>query len=177
MRAFTLRISFVILVIILAGCVPAATEISASATPAETATLLPPTFTAMPAQTPTLALSPTPIPTANFTLADVIGMWTRSDPDRGTLFLIFNEDGSYIASHGTPEGIVHSGIFTLDGRIFTFVNGWNCVPLGETEGQFILRLTGGGKYLLFEPLNDPCPDRPNAFKGLRWDRVEATPTP
>jgi hypothetical protein len=166
----------IILLISLSSCqsvstdIPVSTQIAPTLIP-ETPTLVPPTETQAPAE------SSTPIPTANFTLPDIIGLWTRSDPDRGTLFLIFNEDGSYVASHGTPEGIVHSGTFTLDGRIFTFVNGWDCSPLDETKGEYILRLTGGGKYLLFEPLNDECPDRPSAFKGLRWDRFMTTPTP
>ena len=164
-----------VLLIGLLGCQPIATanptrSLNVPALIPDTSTPLPSTST----QAPTY--SPTPIPTANFILTDIVGMWTRSDPNRGTLFLIFNEDGSYVASHGTPEGIVHSGTFTLDGRIFTFVNGWDCSPQGETEGQYVLRLTGGGKYLLFEPLNDECPDRPSAFKGLRWDRFIATPT-
>ena len=137
----------------------------------ETPTTLPPTATHAPTD------SPTPIPTANFTIANILGIWTRTDPGRGTLFLILNEDGAYVASHGTPEGIVHSGEFTLDGRIFTFVNGWDCSPLGETTGEYILRLTGGGMYLLFEPFNDECPDRPGAFKSFRWDRIVVTPTP
>jgi hypothetical protein len=158
------------------GCQPAATssptfaEITPTLIP-ETPTSVPPTATQAPTE------SPTPIPTANFVLADILGMWTRSDFERGTLFLIFNEDGSYVASHGTPEGIVHSGEFILEDRIFTFVNGWDCSPMGEVAGQYILRLAGGGKYLLFEPIDDECPDRPSAFKSLRWDRVAVTPTP
>ena len=176
MKTIIQKACFIVLLIGLSSCqpvrtdIPAFTEIVPTLIP-ETSTSVLLTATQVPTGTPT------PIPTANFTLADVIGMWTRSDFDRGTLFLIFNEDGSYVASHGTPEGIVHSGQFTLEGRIFTFVNGWDCSPLGETEGEYILRLTGGGKYLLFEPLNDECPDRPSAFKGLRWDRVLVTPTP
>jgi hypothetical protein len=170
------KICFIVSLIALWSCQPATSEI-----PVVTEmppTLLPETPTPLPpTATPAPTDSPTPIPTANFVLADIFGMWTRSDPDRGTLFLIFNEDGSYIASHGTPEGIVHSGSFTLDDRIFTFVNGWNCSPIGEVAGQYILRLAGGGKYLLFEPLNDECPERPSAFKSLRWERVAVTPTP
>ena len=170
------KICFIVSLIALWGCQPATsetpvvTEMPPTLIP-ETPTLLTPTVTPAPTD------SPTPIPTANFLLGDILGMWTRSDPDRGTLFLIFNEYGSYIASHGTPEGIVHSGNFTLDDRIFTFVNGWDCSPVGEVAGQYVLRLAGGGKYLLFEPLNDECPDRPSAFKSLRWDRVAVTPTP
>ena len=176
MKATFQKVSFVVLLVTLSSCqpatseIPTVTEIRPTLIP-ETPTPLPPTVTQAPRD------SPTPIPTANFVLADILGMWTRSDFERGTLFLIFNEDRSYVASHGTPEGIVHTGTFTLDDRIFTFVNGWDCSPQGEIAGQYLLRYTGGGKYLLFEPLDDECPDRPSAFKGLRWDRVAATQTP
>ncbi|HUG33397.1 MAG TPA: hypothetical protein VMJ90_01410 [Anaerolineales bacterium] len=171
MKTVTLQTALVMILILLPGCYPAATEVvPATAAPADTATPPPPTVTVTPP-----AGSPTPIPTANFTLAEIVGMWTRSDPDRGDLFLIFREDGSYVASHGTPEGIVHTGQFSLEGRIFTFINGWNCSPQGETEGQYILRLAGGGKYLLFEPLDDTCPDRPSVFKSYRWDRAGTSP--
>ena len=161
-----LRISLALSIIALAGCAQAAIETSASATPADTATPAPPTATFTP------AVSPTPIPTANFTLADIIGTWFRSDPDRGNLYMIFQEGGGYLASHGTPDGVVHAGKYTLDGRVFTFVDGWNCSPLGETEGKYILRLGGGGNFLLFETLDDKCPDRPSALKSVRWDKVE-----
>ena len=171
MKTYTLRIYLAFLLIALNACAPIATEVPASATPADTETPQPPTATFMP------VVSPTPIPTANFTLADIVGLWFRSDPDRGNLYMTFREDGTFIASHGTPDGIVHSGSFTLEGRVFIFMNGWNCAPLGETMGKYILRMAGGGKFLLFEPLDDPCPDRPSVFKSLRWDRVEATPTP
>lgn len=166
MNTVTLRGCFALLLIALASCAPAATEIPASPTPADTATPAPPTATFTP------AVSPTPIPTANFTLADIIGTWFRSDPDRGNLYLIFQEGGGYLASHGTPDGVVHSGKYTLDGRVFTFVNGWNCSPLGETEGKYILRLGGGGQFLLFETLDDKCPDRPSSLKSVRWDKIE-----
>lgn len=172
MKNVTLRTAaFVMFLILLAGCSPTATG-AAPAIAAQADTATPP----LPTVTVTLpAASPTPIPTANFTLADIVGMWTRSDPDRGDLFLIFRENGSYVASHGTPDSIVHAGQFLLEGRIFTFINGWNCSPQGETEGQYILRLAGGGKYLLFEPLDDTCPDRPSVFKSYRWDRAETPP--
>lgn len=176
MKAIVPKACFSILWIGLSSCqpmttdIPVLTETVPSLIP-ETPTPIPPTSTQVPTGTPT------PIPTANFTLTDITGMWTRSDFDRGTLFLIFNEDGSYIASHCMPEGIVHSGEFTLEGRIFTFLNGWDCSPLDETEGEDILRLTGEGKYLLLEPLNDECLDCPSAFKSLRWDQVAVTPTP
>lgn len=172
MRKPALRMLPFLFAIVLVGC--------ASATPTEAPTSLPATDTSTPAPptaTFTPAESPTPIPTANFTLADITGLWFRADPDRGDLYITINADGSYKASHGTPDGIVHSGKYTLAGRLFTFVNGWNCSPLGETAGVYLLRLAGGGKYLTFEPLDDICPDRPPVFKSLRWDRVEATPTP
>ncbi|MBI5961857.1 MAG: hypothetical protein HY863_00145 [Chloroflexi bacterium] len=130
-------------------------------------------FTIQP--TPTqLAADATPIPTANFVPKDLLGIWTRSDPDRGTLFLIFNENGTYAASHGSPDTIIHSGDYSLEGRVFTFMNGWDCA---DTPGIYIARIIAGGKYLLLEPLDDNCADRPIALKGLRWDRVEAAPTP
>jgi hypothetical protein len=155
----------------------------ASCAPAEPATKGPPptvaaTSTPLPAPSPTQLLeSPTPIPTANFTLADIVGTWTRSDPDRGLLFLIFDENGNYLASHGEPKSVVHAGDFSLEGRLFTFLSGWDCSPAEHTPGKYILRMAGGGKYLLFEPLEDTCPDRPSVFRSLRWDRLEPTPVP
>lgn len=173
MNSLFLRTGLVFMLFLIAGCSPAAAAVTpAPTTPADTATAPPPTATPAP-PTP----SPTPIPTADFTLADIIGIWFRSDPDRGNLYITFSEDGSYRASHGTPEDVVHSGRYTLEDRLFTFVNGWNCSPLGETAGVYILRMAGGGKYLLFEPLDDSCPDRPPVFKSYRWDRLLATPTP
>lgn len=170
MKTF-LHMGFAFSLLTLAGCVTAAsTDAPTFVPPTETATPVPPTATE-PVETPT------PIPTANFTLSNILGLWFRSDPERGALYLTISEDGSYTASHGTPDDVVHSGSYSLEGRIFTFVNGWNCSPLGETQGQYILRLAGGGAYLLFEPLEDACPDRPQAFKSFRWDRITATPTP
>jgi len=145
--------------------------------PESLATAAPPSptiaFTIQPAQTQ-LTTSATPIPTANFVPEDLLGIWTRSDLDRGTLFLVFNENGTYVAAHGRPDAIVHSGDYLFDGKVFTFFNGWDC---DDMSGVYAFRITGGGKYLLLEPLNDNCPDRPAALKGYRWDRVEATPTP
>jgi hypothetical protein len=155
----------------------------ASCAPAATVTEAPPaapvaTSTPSPAPPPTQPLeSPTPIPTANFTLADIVGTWTRSDPDRGLLFLIFDENGNYLASHGTPDSVVHAGDFSLDGRLFTFLSGWDCSPAEHTPGQYILRIAGGGRYLLFEPFEDTCPDRPSVFRSFRWDRVDPAPSP
>ncbi len=155
---------FFLMVIGLSACQPSAVVVPATETH-------PPPPTVIPAQP-----SPTPFPTANFSPEDIIGIWTRSDPDRGELFIIINSDGSYITSHGTPDGIIHAGFYTLDGRLFTFVDGWNCSPAATTPGQYIIRLTGG-KYLLFEPVNDTCPDRPGILKSYRWDRVKMTPVP
>ncbi len=157
-----------VLIVALSACQPAP-DTAAPASPSPE----PPSPTSTPAPTQEQV---TPIPTANFLLEDILGIWTRSDPERGDLFIIINSDGSYNASHGSPDSIVHAGAYTLEGRIFTFVDGWDCSPEETTPGQYILRLSGG-KYLLFEPYNDTCPDRPSAFKSYRWDRVEPTPTP
>ena len=158
-----------LLIVGLSACQPS-TVVPALVVPAVTETQSP-----APTITPTQP-SPTPIPTANFAPEDIIGVWARSDPDRGDLFITISSDGSYSASHGTPDDIVHSGAYTLDGRLFTFVDGWNCSPEATTPGQYVIRLTAG-KYLLFEPYKDTCPDRPSVFKSLRWDKFEATPAP
>lgn len=167
MRTFIFRVVLIALIVAVTGCSPAATEIPVSATPSDTATPAPPTATFTP------SISPTPIATADFTLADFLGTWFRSDPDRGNLYMIFKEDGGYIASHGTPDGVVHSGKFKLDGRVLTFENGWNCSPLGNTVGMYILQMGGGGKFLYFATLDDKCPDRPSALKSVRWNKIVA----
>ena len=167
MRTFILRVALMALIVAATACSPTATEIPASATPLDTATPAPPTATSTP------AISPTPIATADFTLADFVGTWFRSDPDRGNLYMIFREDGGYVASHGTPDGIVHSGKYTLDGRVLTFLDGWNCSPLGNTVGMYILQMGGDGNYLYFATLDDKCPDRPSALKSVRWNKTVA----
>ena len=159
---------FLLLIIFPSACQPVAPATVAAKT---TPTII---FTIQPTETQLAAIDATPIPTANFAPEDLLGIWTRSDPERGTLFLVFNENGIYVASHGSPETIIHSGDYLLEGRVFTFINGWDCE---DTPGVYILRIIGGGKYLLLEPIEDSCPDRPGGLKGLRWDRVEATPAP
>ena len=166
----TLRSLFGVLYLLLIVFLPAC-QANAATMPAVES----PTITSTTQPTPTRPTA-TPIPTANFAPEDIIGIWTRSDPDRGNLFITISSDGSYGASHGTPDDIVHSGVYTLDGRLFTFVDGWNCSPEATTPGQYIIRLTAG-KYLFFEPYNDTCPDRPSVFKSVRWDRVETIPAP
>lgn len=150
------------------------------APPTATATPLPPTATATPVP-PTPTASPTalpPIPAADFTLSDIVGAWTRSDRDRGDLFLSFLERGGYLAAHGTPGGVVHAGAYTLDGRLLTFMDGWNCSPLpDDTPGRYVLRLMNEGKWLFLDLYQDDCPDRPNALRGFRWTRFVPTPTP
>jgi hypothetical protein len=82
-----------------------------------------------------------------------------------------------VASHGSLEGVVHAGKFTLEGRLFTFVDGWNCSPEPHTPGRYLLRLGSGGKWLYFDLYDDSCPDRPASLKGFRWTRYVQGPTP
>jgi hypothetical protein len=144
--------------------------VSSTVTPAPTTT------STLPIPTQPSATLPA-IPTADFSPQDIIGMWTRSDPDRGDLYMIFTEGNTYTASHGTPNGVVHSGSFTLEGSLFTFLDGWNCSPKpDDTPGKFVLRLSGG-RFLYFDLYEDTCPDRPEALSRVRWERVTKTPTP
>ena len=146
--------------------------------PKESSTVTPdPTTThTLPIPTQPSATYPA-IPTADFLPQDIIGMWTHSDPDRGDLYMIFTDRSTYTASHGTPNGVVHSGTFTLDGSLFTFLDGWNCYPEpDDTPGRYVLRL-GGGRFLFFDPYEDTCVERPEVFRGYRWERVTRTPTP
>ncbi len=127
-----------------------------------------------PILTPTTEPSPTTAPTNTaipVTIETLTDTWTRTDPERGTLFLIFDADGNFTASHGTPEGIMHTGHFSLEGNVFTFLDGWDCSPLGETPGTYTLRLAGEGKFLIFTTLGDACPGRPEGLNGYRFDRT------
>ena len=156
------------------------TATAAPVPPAATATPIPPTATATPIpSTPTA--SPTalpPIPAADFAFADILGTYTRSDRDRGDLFLSFFEKGGYVASHGTPAGVVHAGAYALEGRLLTFKDGWNCSPMpNDTPGRYVLRLANAGKLLFLDLYKDACPDRPNALRSYRWTRFVPTPTP
>ncbi len=153
-----------LLSVFLSACQSASVTTLAAETPTITSTIQP---------TPTQP-SMTPIPTADFLPGDVFGVWTRSDPERGDLFLVFNENGTYFASHGTPDTIVHSGDYSLEGRLFTFMNGWDCT---DTPGIYILRIISDGRSLLLDTLEDKCPDRPGTLKSYRWDKLEATPAP
>lgn len=169
MNTALLRIGLIIAFILPAGCAPAAA----------------PTSIVLPSSTPlppilTLTPSDTPIPTATLVVAleQITGIWTREDFERGTLFLVINEDLTYIAAHGSPQGVMHSGTFSMRAGVFTFVTGWDCSPLaGDIEGQYSLRLIRAGKSLYFYPIDDLCPDRPSALKGFSWNRVEGTPAP
>ncbi|MCC7354897.1 MAG: hypothetical protein IT330_14225 [Anaerolineae bacterium] len=169
-----------IVLIVLAGCRSAASPQEAApvaqATAAPTATALPPTSTPLPPPPTATPAPPTatatprePIPTADFTLQDIVGTWTRNDADRGQLFINIGESGKYGAAHGTPDSVVHGGTYTLDGRVLTFVSGWDTCP----AGSYLLRLvtSAGKKVLFFDPLSDAdCADRYNTFRGRRWDR-------
>ncbi|MEW6400894.1 MAG: hypothetical protein AB1649_03785 [Chloroflexota bacterium] len=141
------------------GCAPATT------------TLTTPTHEPVFSPTPTSSALPTAIPTADFTIEDISGTWTRIDPERGQLFLILDANGNYTASHGSPDDVVHAGTYSLEDRMFTFLDGWDCSPAEQSPGKYVIRLAGEGKYLLFEPDEDACPDRPESLKGFRWDRV------
>ena len=152
-----------LLIVGLSACQPSAVGVPA------TETQSPSSSTPTPTQP-----SPTPIPTANFAPEDILGIWKHEDQDRGTLFLVFLDDGTYRASHGSPDVVIHSGKYTLEDRVFTFVDGWEC---SDSAGVYMIRISGGGKYLLFETLDDACAERPSALKSIRWDQVEATPAP
>lgn len=148
---------------------PATATLEPPATqPPATATARPPTAIVAP-PTPT----PTAIFTPDFAPGEMWGIWTRSDPERGQLYLIFQEDGTYRASHGTPEDGVHGGAFTLDGRLFTFLDGWNCSPKPRnTPGQYVVRLAADRTALFLDPVQDRCPDRSAAVGYKRWVRYE-----
>lgn len=172
--------------VFMAACQPAPAAVStATLAPSATQTTSPVPLTATPttappSATPTATVAPTrtptplpPVPTANFAPEDIVGTWARIDPDRGNLFFTFGADGVYDAAHGNLEGTVHHGTYTLEGRLLTIVDGWNCDPDEATPGQYVLRLIGGGNWLYFDPYLDTCPDRPEAVSGFRWDRYEA----
>lgn len=152
----------------LAACAPA--QIVASSPVSPTATHLPPTATAPPPTTPPIPMTatrvPTLIPTADFPPEALIGVWTRSDPERGQLYLTFTETGGYLASHGEPGGVVHAGSYTLEGRVLTFVDGWrDC----ET-GSFVLKVTSAKSLFLDELQDATCrADRVNALARRRWN--------
>lgn len=172
-----------------AACQTAATPLPTSTPqpPTATTTSVPPTSTpteAPPTETPRPTSSPAPtptrtatalppIPTANFAAADIFKTWFRSDPDRGNLYLTLSDAGTYDAAHGTLEGTVHHGQFTLEGRLLTIVDGWNCAPAESTPGQYVLRQQGGGQWLYLDVYLDTCPDRPESLSGFRWDRYVA----
>lgn len=182
---------FCLLVIAAAGCQQAAASPTPLPTPLPTSTPPPQpsatptrvapsaTSTALPLPTATPSPAPvTPIPTADFAFTELIGIWTRTDPDSGDLFLIFSEDNTYIAAHGSPNGVISTGTFTLEGRLLTFASGWNCTPLADTTpGMYLLRLAGGGNWLYLDLYADTCPERPSAFRNIRWTRYIPTPTP
>jgi hypothetical protein len=159
---------------VLSACVPAAPAPAVTPSPIPlTATRVPPTVTAAPPTAtpipPTATLVPTSIPTADFAPESLIGTWTRADPERGQLYLTFNDAGNYFASHGEPGGVVHSGKYTLEGRVLTFVDGWR-----ECDtGSYTLSLSPG-KSLLMRVLDDPTcgGDRVNAFNSRRWTWVQ-----
>jgi hypothetical protein len=171
MKNIPLRIIPTLLLISLVGCSSADIE-PPIPTVSATNTEAPPTLTLLPSDTPE------PTATLPVTIEAIRGIWTREDPARGTLFLTFREDGSFVAAHGTPGGVVHEGIFSLSNGVITFESGWDCSPLaGDVPGQYVLRQIADGKYLFFDLVEDSCPDRPSALKGFAWNRVVATQTP
>ena len=175
-----LLLALSVLTVTLAGCgaygTPQQAAQIAEATAAPTATMVPLTSTPLPPSPTATALPPAatatplgPIPTADFTLDDITGTWTRNDFDRGQLYITIGKSGKYGAAHGTPDGVVHGGAYTLEGRVFTFEGGWDDCP----AGGYLLRLatSAGKKYLYFDPFNDAgCADRVNSVQGKRWER-------
>lgn len=103
MKTSSMRILHITIMVSLAACSPVATE------PPASAVALPATSTPIP---PTATETPVPTATVAVQLENIIGIWTREDPERGTLFLVFREDGTFEATHGSPQGIVHTGTYT-----------------------------------------------------------------
>ena len=167
----------------IATVTPVDTPVRTSPTPTRQVTVTPTGSPTLPPATATTTNTPAPtplppIPTADFVPDEIYGIWTRSDPDRGNLFISLSPEGAYIAAHGNLEGLVHAGKFNLDGTLLTFVDGWNCSPLpDETPGKYVLRLGAGGRFLFFDLYEDMCPDRPSALENFRWSRFVPTPTP
>lgn len=151
------------------------------ALPSETPTQRPPTATPTPIPLPTNTPKPLPtVPTADFAPEAIHGIWFRSDPDAGNLYITLDENNVYNAAHGAPSSSVHSGKYSLDGRLLTFIDpGWTgCEGM---DGEYILKLSGEGKWLLFEAYADRCGDRVNSLRSGRWTlytpEPEATGTP
>lgn len=98
---------------------------AATATPGPTQTATNPPPTATPTRTPTPL---PPIPTANFTPDQIVGIWFRSEVDRGALYLTISGDGIYDAAHGTVEGSVHHGHYSLDALSLLFSMAGTVLP-------------------------------------------------
>lgn len=116
-----------------------------------------------------VACAPAAPPTADFAPGALIGIWTRADPERGQLYLTFNASGNYFAAHGEPSGGVHSGKYTLVGRVLEFIDGWRDCD----TGSYVLSLSPG-KFLIVRVLDDPScgGDRVDAFNSRRWNWVQ-----
>jgi hypothetical protein len=96
----------------------------------------------------------------------------------GPNVLHFNPDGTYRVSHGPGAGkTIVTGTYHLDGDVLTWDNGWFECPK-KNKGTYSLTLSGGGRFLTFKRIDDPC--RPRAFEtfGLwaTWQRGRP-PTP
>jgi hypothetical protein len=92
------------------------------------------------------------------------------------LFITLNENGRYLASHGSPEGVVHTGDFMLKNNLLIFMDGWDCSPLpNDTPGSYIPDLRNAGKWMYFKLAEDACLDRAGALGTFRWSRHVRTP--
>jgi hypothetical protein len=118
-----------------------------------------------------------PVPTADFAPQDFYGTWTVFDREAGgPNFLKFYEDGTYTVHHGPTQNLLHSGKYTLDGRLLTFQDFWYC-PEDQRVGSYLIKMGANKDYVVFEPYDDPCRERANDFRSriVRWNRFVPTP--
>jgi hypothetical protein len=152
-------------------------------TPLPSATL---TLTATPTSTLTATLTATftssPLPSATSALIpqDFYGTWRVWDAEAaGPDFLIFNEDGTFLAKHGINQGaLLQKGKYKLSGNEVTFLDWWYCEP-DQRMAVYLIRMYPDKLSVRFYPIDDPCAERVDDFTNrlLKWDKFIPTPTP
>lgn len=156
--------------IIISACGSNATDIPVLALPTSTAPSILPTSSSTPLPSSTPALNP----------QDFFDTWMVWDQEAGgPNFLTFNEDGTFIATHGPLQGLVlHEGTYTLDGNEITFLNWWYCAPEQKT-GTYLISMYPDNQSFRLLPVNDPCEERVRDFtkRIIKWNRFVPTPTP